>query len=262
MYILLIGKFLENNMKNFKNSILGLLIFSLSAHSLPVWELYQIEVDEASKAPNILKATNEFLSSSTGKKFEGGLFLNQQVFNGREEATHDFAVLHKDLAAMEKWHAIAAPSMDWAKFIKSLNNNSDAYAEFLYTSIAFWGNRNANVGVWEFVPFRLNDDATPADVYAITDKFLNSDVFKKYNIPVFLNSQNYGGIDWTTHAYTVGHPSMAAMQSFQEDVGVSAAWAEYLSEMNKIVTFRGNSLVRGIGAWGDMTLADFANEIN
>ena len=87
----------------------------LPASANAIWVDYQVAVSPT-KQSTVVSAFNTYKTTQTGRAFPGVMFLNAQVANGANPATHNLAVVYNDQKEWETRSASIASSPDFLNF--------------------------------------------------------------------------------------------------------------------------------------------------
>lgn len=101
-----------------------------------VWHLFGIEVSDATK---YLGAMEALMSSETGKKFPGSLYLSSVAAAGMSSVTHVVSVGYESEAEAEAWNAVMLASPAWAAFQRATDPISENAGGWVLRTVKTWG---------------------------------------------------------------------------------------------------------------------------
>jgi hypothetical protein len=232
-------------MKQFAIVAAGFLLVSQVA-SGATWSAIGVAVQPMG-VPGVVAATDALMGSAAGKEFPGRLFLQQNVADGDNPATHAFVPVYKSAAEGEAWIQKLQADPAWPKFQEALAKLSDPVSTVRYRTQKRWGTVSDTDMVWQVHSFQVRDVAA---FTAALDAFLASPTGKKFPGQVFLSNVVAGGLTPVTHVVSVGLASEAALESWQDDIQGSSDFEAYLAKSRKAADYLGNDLVRTLKTWG------------
>jgi hypothetical protein len=224
---------------------IGSILMSQAA-SAATWSIISFSPDPANAA-GVVAAADALMGSEVGKTFPGRLFLQVNLADGDNPATHSFVPVYKSAADREAFAAKLQADPAWAKFQASMTKLTEPVSNVMYRTMQRWGAISDDDHVWRAHSFAATD---PAAFVAALDTFLNSATGKKFPGQVFLSSVVSGGISPVTHVISVGQKSEAAIEEWETQLAGNADWAAYLTASRKAADYLGNNMVRDMKTWG------------
>jgi hypothetical protein len=224
---------------------IGALFFSHAA-AAATWSIISITVDPQNAAA-VTKAADALMNSELGKEFPGRLFLQVNLADGDNPATHSFVPVYGTAAEREGFGAKLQADPAWATFQKTMSANSQPVSNVMYRTQQRWGEISDDDVIWRLHNFNVRD---PAAFAAALDTFLNSKTGKKFPGQVFLSSVVAGGISPVSHVISVGQVSEAAIEEWETSLRGNADWATYLETSQNAAEYLGNNMVRTLKTWG------------
>ena len=125
----------------------------LPASANAIWVDYQLVVDPA-KQGTVVAAFNKYKTTGTGSAFPGMMYLNSQVANGANPATHNLAVVYSNLKEWETRSASIARSADFLQFQAALASSGQIVSETVYEHVVGFG-KNAEDSK-QFIGYAVN----------------------------------------------------------------------------------------------------------
>ena len=125
----------------------------LPASANAIWVDYQVAVSPT-KQSTVVSAFNTYKTTQTGRAFPGVMFLNAQVANGANPATHNLAVVYNDQKEWETRSASIASSPDFLQFQAALASSGQIVAETVYEHVVGFG-KNAEDSK-QFIGYAVN----------------------------------------------------------------------------------------------------------
>ena len=83
------------------------------------------------------------MTSETGKKFPGSMYLSSVAAAGMGAASHVVSVGFASEAEAETWNEMLFPSADWAAFQKATDEGSEYLGAFVLRTVKTWGTPSA-----------------------------------------------------------------------------------------------------------------------
>lgn len=231
---------------------MGLLFLGQAAAADPTWSALGITTTPQN-APQVIAATDKFMTSAVGKEFPGLLLLQVFVANGSNPATHSFVPLFKSAADREAYTLKLMADPAWAEYQAAMAQLAQPVSQVMYVTLKSWGEVVDTDLVWMSFAFAVED---PAAFVGAIDKFMASETGKKFPGQVHLERVMAGGISPVTHAVSVGYASEAEMEVWAESVVGNADWAAYLDASRPAAQPLGSTLIRTIKSWGPLSLGD------
>jgi len=239
-------------MKRIALATLGLFFLSQAAAAAPSWSVISFATRQQD-IPRILAATDELMSTATGKEFPGKLLLQAHVADGANPATHSFVPIYKTAAQREAFvHKLRADPA-WKDFLEVFTELTQPVSQVLYRKVESWGDIADTDPVWVSHAFVVSD---PAAFLAAFDELMASPTGKKFPGQVHLSGVSAGGITPVTHVVSVGYASEAEREAWIQTRSGSAAWATYIEATKASSRLLGTSLFRNLESWGSTTLSD------
>jgi len=224
---------------------IGLLLFGQTAGAA-TWSIIGFSVKPQDVAA-VTAAADALMSSAAGKAFPGRLFLQVNVADGDNPATHAFVPVYNTAAEREASGATFRADPAWATFQKTMTAKTEPVSNVMYRTVQRWGDISDDDVVWRVHAFDVSD---PPAFLAALDAFMNSPTGKKLTGQVFLSSVVAGGITPVSHVISVGEESEAAIEATEKIFQGSADWATYLAASQKAADYLGNNMVRTMKTWG------------
>ena len=125
----------------------------LPASANAIWVDYQLVVDPA-KQGTVVAAFNKYKTTATGNAFPGMMYLNSQVANGANPATHNLAVVYSNLKEWETRSESIARSPDFLQFQAALASSGQIVSETVYEHVVGFG-KNAEDSK-QFIGYAVN----------------------------------------------------------------------------------------------------------
>jgi len=229
---------------------IGILVFGLlfcsQAATAATWSIIGIAA-EPQNAAAITDAMDGLMSSPVGKEFPGRLFLQVNVADGDNPATHSIVPVFGTAGEREGYVAKLQADPAWKKFQATMTVKTEPVSTVMYRTVQRWGEISDDDVVWRLHLFDVGD---PAAFLSALDTFLQSETGKKFPGQVFLSSVIAGGVSPVSHAISVGQVSEAAIEEWEKSLTGNADWATYLAASQASAEYLGNNLVRTINTWG------------
>jgi hypothetical protein len=239
-------------MKRIALATIGLCFLSQAAAAAPSWAVIGFAT-RPQDIPRILAATDELMSTATGKEFPGKLLLRAHVADGADPATHSFVPIYETAAQREAFVQKLRADPAWKGFLEVFTELTQPVSQVLYGGVKSWGEIADSDPVWVSHAFDVSD---PAAFLAAFDAFLASPTGKKFPGQVHLARVSAGGMTPVTHVVSVGYASEAEREAWLETRSGSTAWAAYVEATNASSRLLGTSLFRTLASWGPATLSD------
>ena len=239
-------------MKSIGLALMGLLFLAQSAAGLPTWSAIGFTTTPQN-APQVIAATDKFMSSAVGKEFPGLLLLQVSLANGSNPATHSFVPLYKSATDRDAYVKKVMGDPAWAEFQATLAQLSQPVSQVMYRTLKSWGDVVDTDLVWMSYAFAVED---PAAFVAALGSFMTSETGKKFPGQVHLEGVIAGGITPVTHAISVGYASEAEMGTWADSLMENADWAAYLAASRPSAKLLGATMGLTIKSWGPLTLDD------
>lgn len=224
--------------------------FATTAQAGAIWVDYQLKVDPA-KAAQVVKSMQNYMQTDIGKSFDGVMVLNAQTANGSNPATHNWAILHKDMKAWEARQAEIAGSADTGKLLRKLNMSGEIVGETVYEHVMGYGEPTENAKMWIAYATQVKD---PATYVSTMRRFMEAPGSIAEIASADLWAVRAGGVPGVTHIAVVGVQSRADYLS-------DPRTGKFLSDFGKAVggsrTLLGVSFADRIMIGGPMTSADW-----
>ena len=239
-------------MKSIGIALMGLLFLGQAAAAGPTWSTIGITTTPQN-APQVIAATDKFMNSAAGKEFPGLLLLQVFVANGSNPATHSFVPLFKSAADREAYSLKLMADPAWAEYQATMAQLAEPVSQVMYVTLKSWGEVADSDPIWISHAFTVKDRAAFA---AALDKFMTSEIGKKFPGQLHLEGVMAGGISPVTHLISEGYASAAEMEAWGSSRSGNADWAAYLAASRLAAQPLGSTLVRTIKSWGSLTLGD------
>jgi hypothetical protein len=101
-----------------------------------VWIAHAFDVSDPEA---FLAAVDAFITSPTGKKFPGQVYLSQVVAGGISPVSHVISVGYASEQEMAAWTAIRNASADWATYVDASEPTSEYLGASLARDVKSWG---------------------------------------------------------------------------------------------------------------------------
>jgi len=199
----------------------------------------------------LVAAADELMASPVGKTFPGQLYLQTNVADGSEPATHTWVPVYESAGQREAWIAKLQTSPAWSTFLWKIQQLSEPVGTTLYRTIGSWGDVNDRDSVWLTHSFAVSD---PPAFRAAVDALLSSPTGKKFPGQVHVSTVVAGGLTPVSAVISVGYASEAEMEAWVATRNASADWATYLEASGKVSEYLGTNLARTVERWGAATL--------
>lgn len=230
-----------------KIGILGFaLLFVAQTAAGSTWSIIGFSTT-AQNAPAVVAAADKMMASTVGKEFPGRLFLQTNVADGDNPATHSFVPVYETAAEREMWVAKLQADPAWAEFQKVMTAKTEPVSTSMYRTVQRWGDISDEDMVWRVHEFDVSD---PAAFLAALDKFMTSETGKLFPGQVFLSAVLAGGLSPTSHVISVGYANEAEIETWENQMAGNADWAAYLEGSQAASEYLGNNLVRTVKTWG------------
>jgi len=231
-------------MKKIFGFAISMLLCS-SAMSAPSFKVYEVAVKPGSQAA-VLQATDKFMKSSMGKRYEGALHVNVVLANGISPATHSFVLLMPSVAAIAAWETSMSSNPDAAEFFEVLSQNQTVVSDYMGSLIKAWGDVSNDDRVWQVTRFYTTD---PLKVLAAQEKLMADPSVRDFPGQVALHATPWGNRNgannqFSTHLFAVGFKDVAEMEGWTNYANTQPAWAEYLTSLRDVVTWQGSELLQ------------------
>lgn len=241
-------------MKTIGLVVIGLLFFSQAANAWPTWSAFSFSTTPQN-APQVVAATDKFLSSAIGKEFPGRVLLQVHVADGDDPATHTFVPLYKSAADREAYVKKVMDDPAWADFEATMARVAEPASNLMLQTLKSWGEVVDSDLVWMSYSFTVKE---PAAFVGAIDRFMASETGKKFPGQVHLAGVLAAGISPLTHTVSVGYSSEAEMEAWSASLMGNADWAAYLDASRPTAQPLGSTLFLTIKSWGPLSLDDLA----
>jgi len=202
---------------------------------------------EPQNAAAVAQAADKFMNSPTGQKFPGRLFLQVNVADGDNPATHGFVPVFETAQERETFAASLQGDKAWLEFQGTMTELTEPVSTTMYRTVQRWGEISDSDLVWRTHSFDVSD---PAAFVAALDTFLSSETGKKFPGQVFLSAVVSGGITPVSHVVSVGQANEAAIEEWETSMVGNADWATYLEASQSASEYLGNNMVLTVQTWG------------
>lgn len=230
----------------------SILLFAQAAAATPTWSQISFATT-ASRAPEILEAADELMSSDVGKEFEGKLLLQQNTVDGANPATHSFVPIYKTAADREAFVRKLQASEAWEKFLGEMEESAESVATILYQVVQSWGELDEADPVWIAHMFSVSDAS--AFLEAI-EEFLATETGKQFPGQVYLSAVVAAGLSPVTHVISVGYASEAEMATWVAKRNATKDWQKYLDASDPVSEYLGAAMARTLETWGPATFEE------
>ncbi len=224
---------------------IGLLFFSHAAMAA-TWSIISFST-QPQNADKIVAAADALMSSEAGKTFPGRLFLQVNVADGDNPATHAFVPVYKTAADREAFVAKLQQDPAWATFQKAMTRLTEPVSNVMYRTIKRWGEISDDDVVWRVHSFNVS---AAAAFGAALDKFMASKTGQKFPGQVFLSPVVSGGLTPVSHVISVGQVSEAAIEAWEQTLVDNDDWQDYIDASQEAAEYLGNTMIRTLKTWG------------
>lgn len=208
-----------------------------------VWVDYQMKVDPA-KAGQVVKAMQAYMDTDTGKDFDGVMLLNAQVANGTNPATHNWAIVHKDMKAWEARQASIAGSSETAKLLRKVNMAGEMISETVYEHVTGFGAPTEEALMWVAYAMQVSD---AAKYVSTMTRFMEAPGSIAEIASADLWAVRAGGTPGVTHIAVVGVKSRAGYLQDPRTSKFLADFGKAVGESRRLlgVSFANRLLIGG-----------------
>tara|TARA_A100001011_G_C14106831_1_gene755190 strand:+ start:30 stop:761 length:732 start_codon:yes stop_codon:yes gene_type:complete len=218
----------------------------LPANANAIWVDFQLVVDPA-KQGTVVSAFNKYKTTGTGSAFPGMMYLNSQVANGANPATHNLAVVYNNLKEWETRSASIASSPDFLKFQTALASSGQIVSETVYEHVLGFG-KNAEDSK-QFIGYAVN--VSNAARYAELMQASSEGADSLAGIAsIDLWAVKAGGQPGITHVVVIGVESRADYLSDPQTLRVLPDFQRQLSRVRDLVGITYVDVVSTIGQLG------------
>ncbi len=221
----------------------------LPASANAIWVDFQVAVNPA-KQGAVVSAFNKYKATQTGLAFPGVMFLNAQVANGANPATHNLAVVYNDQKEWETRSASIASSPDFLQFQAALASSGQIVSETVYEHVVGFGKNVAESK--QFIGYAMNvrNAARYAELMQGTAEGPDS---LSSIASIDLWAVKAGGQPGVTHIVVIGVESRADYLNDPLTLRVMPPFQKQLSRVREIV---GVSYVDNIATTGQLGSAE------
>ena len=218
----------------------------LPANANAIWVDFQVAVDPTKQAA-VVGAFNNYKTTQTGSAFPGMMYLNSQVANGANPATHNLAVVYNNLKEWETRSASIASSPDFLKFQTALASSGQIVSETVYEHVLGFG-KNAEDSK-QFIGYAVN--VSNAARYAELMQASSEGADSLAGIAsIDLWAVKAGGQPGITHVVVIGVESRADYLSDPQTLRVLPDFQRQLSRVRDLVGITYVDVVSTIGQLG------------
>ena len=216
------------------------------ANANAIWVDFQVAVNPTKQAA-VVGAFNKYKTTQTGSAFPGMMYLNSQVANGANPATHNLAVVYNNLKEWETRSASIASSPDFLKFQTALASSGQIVSETVYEHVLGFG-KNAEESK-QFIGYAVN--VSNAARYAELMQASSEGVDSLAAIAsIDLWAVKAGGQPGITHVVVIGVESRADYLSDPQTLRVLPDFQRQLSRVRDLVGISYVDVVSTIGQLG------------
>jgi len=225
---------------------------TLPASADAIWVNFQVAVNPA-KQSAVVSAFNKYKATQTGRAFPGMMYLNSQVANGANPATHNLAVIYDNLKEWETRSASIASSPEFLQFQAALASSGQIVSETVYEHVLGFG-KNAEESK-QFIGYALNvkNDARYAELMQALSQGPDS---LAGLASVDLWAVKAGGQPGITHVGVIGVESRA---DYLSNPQTSRVLAEFQKEVSRVRDLVGVSYVDVLATMGQLASSDIRN---
>ena len=218
----------------------------VSANANAIWVDFQVAVDPTKQAA-VVGAFNKYKTTQPGSAFPGMMYLNSQVANGANPATHNLAVVYNNLKEWESRSAAIASSPDFLKFQTALASSGQIVSETVYEHVLGFG-KNAEESK-QFIGYAVN--VSNAARYAELMQASSEGADSLAGIAsIDLWAVKAGGQPGITHVVVIGVESRADYLSDPQTLRVLPDFQRQLSRVRDLVGITYVDVVSTIGQLG------------
>ena len=216
------------------------------ANANAIWVDFQVAVNPTKQAA-VVGAFNKYKTTQTGSAFPGMMYLNSQVANGANPATHNLAVVYNNLKEWETRSASIASSPDFLKFQTALASSGQIVSETVYEHVLGFG-KNAEESK-QFIGYAVN--VSNAARYAELMQASSEGADSLAGIAsIDLWAVKAGGQPGITHVVVIGVESRADYLSDPQTLRVLPDFQRQLSRVRDLVGISYVDVVSTIGQLG------------
>ena len=216
------------------------------ANANAIWVDFQVAVNPTKQAA-VVGAFNKYKTTQTGSAFPGMMYLNSQVANGANPATHNLAVVYNNLKEWESRSAAIASSPDFLKFQTALASSGQIVSETVYEHVLGFG-KNAEESK-QFIGYAVN--VSNAARYAELMQASSEGADSLAGIAsIDLWAVKAGGQPGITHVVVIGVESRADYLSDPQTLRVLPDFQRQLSRVRDLVGITYVDVVSTIGQLG------------
>ena len=218
----------------------------LPANANAIWVDFQVAVDPTKQAA-VVGAFNNYKTTQTGSAFPGMMYLNSQVANGANPATHNLAVVYNNLKEWETRSASIASSPDFLELQSALASSGQIVSETVYEHVLGFG-KNAEDSK-QFIGYAVN--VSNAARYAELMQASSEGADSLAGIAsIDLWAVKAGGQPGITHVVVIGVESRADYLSDPQTLRVLPDFQRQLSRVRDLVGITYVDVVSTIGQLG------------
>ena len=218
----------------------------LPANANAIWVDFQVAVDPTKQAA-VVGAFNNYKTTQTGSAFPGMMYLNSQVANGANPATHNLAVVYNNLKEWETRSASIASSPDFLEFQTALASSGQIVSETVYEHVLGFGKNAENSK--QFIGYAVN--VSNAARYAELMQASSEGADSLAGIAsIDLWAVKAGGQPGITHVVVIGVESRADYLSDPQTLRVLPDFQRQLSRVRDLVGITYVDVVSTIGQLG------------
>ena len=218
----------------------------LPANANAIWVDFQVAVDPTKQA-TVVGAFNKYKTTQTGSAFPGMMYLNSQVANGANPATHNLAVVYNNLKEWETRSASVASSPDFLELQSALASSGQIVSETVYEHVLGFGKNAENSK--QFIGYAVNvsNAARYAELMQASSEGADSlaDIAS-----IDLWAVKAGGQPGITHVVVIGVESRADYLSDPQTLRVLPDFQRQLSRVRDLVGITYVDVVSTIGQLG------------
>jgi hypothetical protein len=200
-----------------------------------------------SNGAKVLAATTKLQNAEIMKKNNGRLLLLANLADGADPATHSFVILFRSVAEYEEFSQKLQGDPAFTEFIDTLSQLGQGAGTLRFQTLRSWGDLSDDDVVWRNFVFNVTN---PIAFAATVERFMQSELGKKFPGQLHLTSLVAGGITPVSNGIIAGYESQAEMEKWNESIATDPVWLAFLSELQLSSEFLGSNLSRTIEAWG------------
>jgi hypothetical protein len=223
-----------------------------ASYAQSVWIDYQWSVAPAQEK-RFVSAVTEFMSSETFESFPGKILFNASIVNGSSPATHSFAVIYPNVAAMEANNTRLVGNQDWNRFRAALDSAGDSVGETLYTHVAGFGPQDDDQRSWVGQVLQVRN---PANYMRDLSNMMKTDTMQAVPGSIDIWQVVAGGTPGATHVAVFGYKSFTAGTDFLTSSSQNPEFVSDMMALGKSRSVLGSLWTQTVAEFGPMSMND------